>query len=75
MAIKNVIAAGIGFSPGSVKFIPTRGFIASSAIPDPIVDTGTYARVGASESTYNRTAASDTTYNRVAASETTYPRT
>jgi hypothetical protein len=26
MAIKNIIAKGIGFSPGSVKFIPTHGF-------------------------------------------------
>ena len=26
MAIANIIAAGIGFNPGSVKFIPTRGF-------------------------------------------------
>ena len=26
MAIKNIIAQGIGFSPGSVKFIPTLGF-------------------------------------------------
>ncbi len=26
MAIKNIIAAGIGFSPGSVKFIVTLGF-------------------------------------------------
>lgn len=26
MAIKNLIAGGIGFSPGSVKFIPTLGF-------------------------------------------------
>jgi len=30
MAIKNLIAGGIGFSPGSVKFIPTRGFIAGA---------------------------------------------
>jgi len=26
MAIANIIAKGIGFSPGSVKFIPTHGF-------------------------------------------------
>ena len=26
MAIKNIIAQGIGFSPGSVKFLPTLGF-------------------------------------------------
>jgi hypothetical protein len=31
MAIKNIIAKGIGFSPGSVKFIPTHGFISSAA--------------------------------------------
>ena len=27
-----MIAGGIGFSPGSVKFIPTRGLIAGAAI-------------------------------------------
>lgn len=32
MAIKNIIARGIGFSPGSVKFIPTHGF-ASGVVP------------------------------------------
>jgi len=32
MAIKNIIAGGIGFSPGSVKFIPTRGFIAAAVV-------------------------------------------
>ena len=26
MAIKNIIAQGIGFTPGSIKFIPTLGF-------------------------------------------------
>lgn len=26
MAIENIIARGIGFSPGSTKFIPTHGF-------------------------------------------------
>lgn len=26
MAIKNIIAAGIGFAPGSVKYIVTHGF-------------------------------------------------
>lgn len=26
MAIKNIIAGGIGFSPGSISFIPTLGF-------------------------------------------------
>ena len=31
MAIKNIIASGIGFNPGSVKYIPTRGF--DSATP------------------------------------------
>ena len=30
MAIKNIIAQGIGFTPGSVKFIPTLGFSVSA---------------------------------------------
>ncbi len=32
MAIAGIIASGIGFNPGSVKFIPTRGFISGSAV-------------------------------------------
>jgi len=36
MAIAGIIASGIGFNPGSVKFIPTRGFISGLAIaPTP----------------------------------------
>jgi len=31
MAIKNIICHGIGFSPGSVKFMPTYGFLAGAA--------------------------------------------
>ena len=31
MAIKNIIAKGIGFTPGSVKFIPTHGFSIGAA--------------------------------------------
>lgn len=26
MAVSNIIAKGIGFSPGSTKYIPTHGF-------------------------------------------------
>ena len=32
MAIKNIIANGIGFSPGSVKYIPTHGFTVGAAV-------------------------------------------
>ena len=32
MAIKNIIASGIGFSPGSISFIPTHGFSIGEAI-------------------------------------------
>lgn len=38
MAIKNLISGGIGFSPGSVKFIPTLGFGISSAVLIVITD-------------------------------------
>ena len=42
MAVKDIIARGIGFSPGSIKFIVTHGF-ASAAIdltdPDEIFQT------------------------------------
>lgn len=40
MAIANIIASGIGFNPGSVKFIPTRGFIAGTVIVPPPVGPG-----------------------------------
>jgi len=32
MAIKNIIAGGIGFSPGSAKWIPTLGFSSSEVL-------------------------------------------
>jgi len=32
MAVKFIIAKGIGFSPGSVKYVPTHGFLASAAV-------------------------------------------
>ncbi len=32
MAIKNIIARGIGFSPGAVEFIVTHGFIAGAVV-------------------------------------------
>ncbi len=32
MAIKNIIARGIGFTPGSVKFIVTHGFTAGAVV-------------------------------------------
>ncbi|GAG15576.1 unnamed protein product, partial [marine sediment metagenome] len=35
MAIKNLIAGGVGFNPGSVKFIPTLGFSIGSAVVTP----------------------------------------
>lgn len=35
MAIKNIVAGGIGFNPGSVRFIPTLGFGASTVVVTP----------------------------------------
>ena len=32
MAIKDMIGSGIGFNPGSVKFIVTRGLASSSVV-------------------------------------------
>ncbi len=40
MAIKDIIASGIGFTPTSIKFIPTRGFIAAAVIPKPTAGGG-----------------------------------
>ena len=38
MAIKNIIAQGIGFSPGTLKWIPTHGFcIGAAAVGNPRV--------------------------------------
>lgn len=39
MAIKDMIGPGIGFSPGSVKFIITRGLTASTAVPSLFQET------------------------------------
>ncbi len=40
MAIKHIITQGIGPGASTVKFIPTRGFIAGSAAP-PKTGAGT----------------------------------
>lgn len=40
MAIKNLIKRGFGYSPGSVKFIPTHGFSISTAAIIAITDEG-----------------------------------
>lgn len=50
------------------------GILAGIPQADPIVDTGTYARIGFSEGTYNRQGHSESTYNRTGASEQTYAR-
>ncbi len=47
MAIKHIIGAGIGFSPGSVKFIVTRGFATGAAgavSPDGAAKVVAYSR-------------------------------
>lgn len=74
MAIKNIIAGGIGFSPGSVKFIPTRGFISGEAVADPTVDSDQYARVAFSETVYNRLGETESGYGRPAPPESGYAR-
>lgn len=50
MAIKDIIASGVGFSPGSTKFIPTRGFIAAAAGSDDGEGTIVYARASSATS-------------------------
>lgn len=37
MAIKNIIAKGVGFSPGDTHFIVTHGFTAGSVAPPSTV--------------------------------------
>jgi hypothetical protein len=37
MAIKNIICQGVGFSPGSVKFMPTLGFTPAAAAAVTVV--------------------------------------
>lgn len=38
MAVKHIISPGIGFSPGSVEYIVTRGFGASAIVPSTDID-------------------------------------
>ena len=46
MAIKHIIAKGIGFSPGSVKFIPTHGFVTSAVVAfRKMIDVHTKTRI------------------------------
>ena len=70
MAIKNIIGMGIGFSPGSVKFIPTLGFTvgaASLVVPDPY-------RPRAAESTGTRSRAADSADVRHRAADSVHTR-
>lgn len=39
MAIKNIIAKGIGFSPSTISFIPTHGFNIGTATAFPLART------------------------------------
>ena len=39
MAIKDMMSPGIGFSPGKVGFIITRGLTSSTAVPSPFQET------------------------------------
>ena len=37
MAVKHIIAQGIGFAPGSTRYIPTLGFLAGAlVVPSPM---------------------------------------
>lgn len=47
MAIKNIIAGGIGFSPGSTKFIPTLGFSIGAVVAITWTDVATFLFVAA----------------------------
>jgi len=40
MPVKHLISPGIGFSPGSVKFIVTRGLLAGAAVVEAPVEGG-----------------------------------
>ena len=47
MAIKDIIASGIGFSPGNVEYIVTRGFVSGEiVIPTGDFRTVAYALFG-----------------------------
>lgn len=37
MAIKNLIGPGIGFNPGSVEFIVTRGLTSAAVVSGPTI--------------------------------------
>ena len=39
MAVSWILTQGIGFSPGAVKYIPTRGFLQAGAAPPPAAFT------------------------------------
>lgn len=75
MAIRHVIGMGIGFSPGSVKYIPTLGFVADTGgNPDP-GPTTQYRRQSGTSTALSRTADSSASFARQAGASGTYART
>lgn len=47
MAVSNIIARGIGFSPGSVKYVVTAGFLAGASVAvEEITYTGGWPSYG-----------------------------
>ena len=55
MATKHIISPGIGFSPGSVKYIVTRGLITSAATTYYAYGTVNRPDRAATVNRYNRT--------------------
>ena len=61
MAIKNIIAGGIGFAPGSISFIPTLGFSISigPAITTIFTRDGIFSASLGRDATFNPSNARD----------------
>ena len=73
MAIKNIIAKGVGFSPTSTKWIPTHGFTISAAIVAAAAiypaDTS-MSRIGVADTGMSRIGVANTGMSRVGVADT-----
>lgn len=67
MAISNIIAKGIGFSPGSTKYIVTHGFDIGAVVNVPIwisqqASSGTWLGQSAASGDWSEQSAADGTW-------------
>lgn len=76
MAVTNIIGAGVGFSPGTVAWIVTRGLGDFSGAASTATSVSEFRRTDATESVYTApTHDTSAVLGRASSSESEYTRT